>query len=123
MKAIILGLGCLIVLNGCATIVGGTTRHLSIRTNPSEAIVEIEGQKIVSPSMVSVKGKNAYIFTAKKEGCEDKTYVLPAELRVGAAIIGNIFSWGLLGIAVDFLNGAAWQPVVQAVDMDLVCKK
>lgn len=62
-----------------------------------------------TPTTLTLKRKNQYQVVFKLEGHEDVTLAIDKEFKFGATIIGNIFSWGIIGIVVDIANGSAYQ--------------
>jgi len=98
-------------LQGCATIMSGTTGSANIRTTPSEAKYTIyrNGEAIhsgVSPQVVQLKKRGKYSIRIEMEGYD------PIETRIkkgvsGWYVLGNLVFGGLVGwIIVDPLSGA-----------------
>lgn len=65
--------------------------------------------KGATPTTLTLKRNRAHQVIFRHEGYEDVTINLDRQFKVGAAIAGNIFSWGLIGIVVDVANGSAYQ--------------
>lgn len=92
-------------LGGCALMVHGTRQTVSVATAPPGATVTVSGRQISSPSEVSLQRNRDYQVVATWPGG-----------RTATATIYSEFSWitvynlvPVVGQAVDFLTGAAWE--------------
>lgn len=97
--------------SGCASIVSGTSQHISVDTSPSGASCTImrEGNLIhpeaSTPLSLSVKrDKDPLVVTCVKEGYAKTTRLIDADLEVMA--VGNIIAGGPIGLGVDAATGA-----------------
>lgn len=121
----------LIMITGCATIISGSRQTVSFSSEPSDAVVLIDGfPACKTPSTISVKRNTKEIFV-KKEGYMDtmlyyyhpkiKKYQIDPKTgeirkrRVRAGkyyakgnlwVFGNLLFWGFPGIIVDVITGA-----------------
>ena len=95
------------LLSGCATIMNGDMVDVPVYTTPSGATVVINGATYTSPTTVMVpRGKGDFKLHIKKEGYE------PVDIMLTQShdgwLWGNILFGGLIGLAVDFMSGDAY---------------
>ena len=114
MKSILLA--CVIVLAGCATIVGGgSTQLLNFDSNPKDVaifmgkkgkdntIIDLVDTGKRTPASFEVKRKNV-VIVLKKEGYKD--FQVEMTRRQNGWFWGNILIGGLLGSSIDSSTGA-----------------
>ncbi|MCB9832520.1 MAG: PEGA domain-containing protein [Planctomycetes bacterium] len=94
-----------IVFGGCASIVNGTTKEVSIETEPPDALVEVEGQRKTTPCSFELRRDEDHGLRISKPGY--KTYYVHLRSVEGGAIFGNLLFGGLIGVAVDAGSGAS----------------
>lgn len=97
------------VLSSCATIFKGG--HAEVRFNSSPAGADIlidEINKGETPTSAMLARGESHIVTFQMEGYEDVKVKINKKFDAATTIIGNIFSWALLGIVVDIASGAAY---------------
>jgi hypothetical protein len=100
---------CVRLAVGCATIIHGSSQDINISSCPDEADVWIDGARMgTTPTKLTLKRKNEYLVTVKKEGYKETT--LKIERITSGWIIGNIIFGvgGIIGCGIDFINGAAY---------------
>ena len=98
---------------GCASIIHGSKQKLTFQSTPTGATVDVTDAMGVShgtcftPCTLDLKRKNQYKATLLKDGFE------PVELLIDRKsdgwIWGNILLGGIIGLIVDFSNGAAYK--------------
>jgi len=119
-----------VMLSGCASIVAGSHREISIRSTPSDAVVSIqerESKQIVhkgqTPLIVPLSTKGGYFkskqydVTISKEGYATKTINIDSFLSGWYA--GNIILWPVAvigGLIIDPLTGAMWSLTPKNID-------
>jgi hypothetical protein len=98
----------LVVLTSCATIVKGNHDTISFRSEPTGAKVTKDGKEIgITPCEVKLFTKNYYEFEISADEYETKKVTVES-LYYGAAALGNIFSFPIIGHIVDIANGSAF---------------
>lgn len=123
-RLVILGLVALTA--GCATITRGTNDALVVNSTPGAAQVKMsDGQTCdATPCTFKVPRKSELNLLVQKERCQ------PQQIRVtnrvagggGAAMAGNVFVGGLIGVAVDSSSGAMLDLVPNPVNVSLDCR-
>ena len=116
-----------LLLAGCATIVSGTKQDVRINSSPSTAHVKVErsdaGQmetvwEGTTPAVASLARKHTYVLTLSLDGYR------PVEMGLAHGtngwIWGNIVFGGLIGLVVDFSNGAAKTLKPDEIDVEMI---
>jgi len=103
------GLGVALFIVGCASIIHGTRQSVSVNSVPTGAKVIVKGVHMATtPAVIELKRKESNIVLRfEKEGYEPVKIGL--NRSVDGWIAGNIIFGGLIGLAVDFINGAAYK--------------
>ncbi len=68
-----------LILPGCATMVTGSTQDITITSNPSGAIVKINGKNLKTPTRVTLSKKDRHFVVIEKPGYESA--VVPVQRR------------------------------------------
>jgi len=103
-------------LQGCSSLVHGTTQDLQINTVPQGVRATIGTQTCVTPCSLTVQ-RDAQTIQVEKDSFR-KTFDLEKKFQYGAALFGNIL-WAEIGIIIDVASGGAWEisPVNLSLDM------
>ncbi len=108
---------------GCATIFKGTTQDISVKSTPDKATVTIKtmaGMETFSgttPVTAKLAKKYAYIATIKMDGYKETTIQISQSLE--GWFIGNVLCGGILGMIIDFANGAMWKLEPESINITL----
>ena len=95
---------------GCATIVHGEHQSIPVDTDPSGAVVVVDGVEMGrTPTVLSLERGDDHVVVLEADGYAPVTLRLDKSLDFTPAVIGNLFSWGIFGFAVDVVNGAAYE--------------
>ena len=109
-----------LAFTSCSSIVHRGKQDVKIKSQPGANIVIkdnfgntiIEGEEQLSVKLDRAKGffeKGNYVIEVTKEGYKPVTMSLTGEMNKGSYIVGNLFSWQILGwLIVDPLTGAMW---------------
>ena len=103
------GIGLTLMVIACATIIHGTSQDISVNSVPSGAKVMVKGVHMATtPAVIKLSRKESNIILRfEKEGYEPVEVAL--NRSVDGWIAGNIIFGGLIGLAIDFINGAAYK--------------
>jgi len=106
------------VLAGCATIIHGGRQKVPVKSEPSGATVSVNRIKVQTPGVINLsRSESMVILRFEKDGYE------PVEVTLirttDGWIWGNLFIGGLIGIAIDYSTGAAYQLSPNAVNVTL----
>lgn len=108
------------LLVGCSSIVHRSKQNVKVSSQPGTNIsikdsngnVIIEGTESLSVKLDRAKGffeKGVYTIEVNKPGFKPVVMQLTGQVNKGSYVVGNFFSWGLLGwLIVDPLTGAMW---------------
>jgi hypothetical protein len=121
-------LGLLVI--GCASVISGRRAEVAIRSQPSQAHVEIrneEGDVVaqgVTPTEVSLKRSKGllkkppkYTATLQKPGYEPQHVAIRPKMNPW--ILGNLVIGGPIGLAADTATGAIWKMSPNQIDQPL----
>jgi hypothetical protein len=115
---LIMAVALLILLNGCATIINGTTQDVAITTDPSEAELLVDGRETYkSPAKITLKRKEDHMVVVTKDGYQKETVNIKSVLS--GAVAGNIIAGGLIGWGIDAASGGQNRLVPENVDLRL----
>ena len=109
LLALLAGIIIVIVIVSCATIIHGTRQEISVNSMPSGAKVIVRGVHMATtPAVIELKrNQSNIVLRFEKEGYEPVEIAL--RRSVDGWIAGNIIFGGLIGLAIDFLDGAAYK--------------
>lgn len=108
--AAVLMAGATIALSGCATIIRGTHQDVTFTSEPANARVVVDGEdRGETPTTLALNTSESYQIQFEKDGYDTETVNVSKEFTIGWPVVGNIFSWGLIGIVVDVAGGAAYK--------------
>jgi hypothetical protein len=114
----ILILICVRLAIGCGTIFRGVTQDIQISSSPDMAEVWIDGVRMgTTPTELTLKRKNNYLVTVKKEGLKEATVKI--EGSMSGWVIANIIFGGVIGCGIDFITGGAYDLKPERVDINL----
>jgi len=121
-------IGLALILIGCASIITGTKQNVQISSSPASAKVKIERtgaaqSKVMewegsTPATIKLKRKFEYLVSISMEGY--KTSEVMLEHGTNGWVWGNILIGGIIGLIVDFSNGAAKKLKPEEVNVSLV---
>lgn len=111
-----------ILLNGCATIFGQCgDQGIDFTSKPSGAVVTVDDDyRGVTPITVKLNRHREHFATVSSGG---QTYNKKIGVGLNLFLFGNILFGGLIGIAVDTLDGAAWSLYPWSINPDFHDRK
>jgi len=96
-----------ILLSGCASIVHGTTQEETFRSIPRGAHVKIDGRYFGdTPVTAKLSRKKVHQVEVNLPGYQPANFEL--QQHVSGWYFGNIVFGGLIGIVVDYADGAIY---------------
>jgi hypothetical protein len=98
-------------LQGCATVVRGTTQEIAVDTSPQGALVETTGgATYTTPAAIKLKRNISHTLSFTKSGYEPAKAVVTPHISGGGAagMAGNILVGGIIGGVVDASSGAMY---------------
>ncbi len=97
-----------VMVAGCATIMhGGSKQRVLISSDPIGAIATIDNSiKIQTPGEVKLKRGKDHVVVFEKPGYNSGQILIDRDFSYW--VVGNIVFGGLIGLAVDFGTGSAW---------------
>jgi len=118
-----------LIFIGCASIMGGGTKqNVQISSTPAAAKVKVERSGVMgrvepvwegtTPATVTLKRKSEYLVTVTLEGYKPTEVTL--EHGTNGWVWGNLICGGIIGLIIDFTNGAAKKLVPDEVNVQLV---
>ncbi len=114
----LLTLFLLIALNGCATIMHGTTQDIGITTDPSGADLLLDGElHYKSPAVKTMKRKEDHTLEISQEGYKREAVEIKGALSL--AVAGDFLAGGVIGYGIDAATGAQRRLVPEKVEVRL----
>lgn len=109
----------LLFQSNCCTIIHGTTQEIAVNSQPSGAKVVVRGVHMATtPAVIELDRKESNIVLRfEKEGYEPVEIAL--KRGTDAWIAGNIIFGGVIGLIVDFTNGAAYKLSPETIQVEL----
>lgn len=102
--AVVMGLG----IAACASIIHGSSQQLNIASEPAGATVSVDNEAVgVTPVVAKLQRKDPHTITVKLDGYQP--FQIKTERHTDGWVWGNIVFGGLLGVVIDFSNGAAYK--------------
>lgn len=100
LMCIISAVGFFAQVVGCASLFKNKYANLSIDTDPQEADIYIDGNRMgKTPLPIKLTHKKPLTVTLKKEGYEDKTYIINNHVGVGWIVLDVL--GGIIPVVVD----------------------
>lgn len=97
----------IVALAGCATIVHGGTQDIRVSSQPSGAVVRVQGMATTTPGVLKLERKGTHTLVFEKEG--HKSVEVQLNKTVDGWLFGNILIGGIIGLVIDFVSGAAYK--------------
>jgi len=116
---ILLVVPLLLLAQGCASVVKGTTQSIPVASDPSGADILIDGKVMgQTPKTLALKRKGTYVLIIQKPGFEQQS--VPIVRNIGGAVWGNALIGGLVGWGVDAASGAQYNLSPESVAVKLL---
>ncbi len=117
MKHVLLAL--IFVFCSCATLVNGKKEVFEVKTKPEGAMVKINGKKCESPCSFELNRGTNYVVNIEKEGYQTKKIDIDGN-SADAWLWGNVLIGGIIGLAIDYGSGAAYDFEPEGLNLLLV---
>lgn len=102
----------------CCSIIHQTMQEVAIGSDPTKASVTVDAQQRgETPLVVELKRKNNHTIRLELEGYQPHEMSLTR--KVSGWVWGNIVFGGLIGLAVDAINGAMYKLTPEQVQATL----
>lgn len=111
ISIIALLLSMTILFNSCGVMFGGSKYQGTIvaKDHPN-AEIYANGKKLGNGTATALFHRDQpLVVEVKQEGCETKSQTFDKSFRTGNFIL-SVFSFGLIGLAVDLGTGASYKP-------------
>jgi hypothetical protein len=103
---VVLSVLLMLALQGCGSLVHGTSQELKITTIPPGATATIGTQSCKTPCTLTVKRGSQSLLVEK--GNYKRSFDVEKDFNFGATICGNVL-WLLPGAIIDIAAGGAWE--------------
>ena len=103
----------LLPIAGCATVLDGYTQSITLQTEPQGATCDLTRAgkflgRIVTPGSLTIRrGRNDVVLTCTRPGSQTVQLTLVSTFT--GTTVGNVVSWGPIGLVVDAVNGADYR--------------
>jgi len=103
---------------GCASIMHGTRQDVGISSSPSQATVYVDNKPMgKTPLVADLRRKDNHVIRIEMPGYQPFETTLIR--KVSAWVLGNILFGGLIGLAVDAIDGALYKLTPEQVQAEL----
>jgi hypothetical protein len=115
---------CVFFVFSCATIFKGTKQEIGVFSTPDQAgvkIVDRSGLTVFegyTPSSVLLPKKSEYDVFLSMEGYQESRVHISKGFE--PLVLGNIICGGVVGIIIDYVNGAAYKLEPEMINVTLV---
>lgn len=94
---------------GCASMINGTSQNISVSATERDAKLYMNGEYIATGNgIATLKKKEDYILTAKKDGCTD-TSVPVSKSFDPTTLLGILIDFGIISmLVIDGAVTGAW---------------
>lgn len=104
----VVALGVVVVLGGCATILGGSSQTITVNSNVSGAQVTLNGASLgVTPLTASIKRGQTGVLSVQSAGYQP--YQIALNKKITTLFWVNIFTGGVFGSTTDAATGAMYE--------------
>lgn len=98
-----------VFISGCATIFKGSEADVRVNSSPAGATISVNGVNSgLTPQTLSLKRNQTHQIEFSRDGYESVRFNVDRKFDIATAVVGNLFSWSILGIIVDVATGAAY---------------
>jgi len=112
------GLAAALFLQGCCSIMHGSSQAVGISSNPSGATVTVDKQDFgTTPIIATLTRKDHHIIHIDLDGYEPFETTLTRS--TSGWVWGNIAFGGLIGLAVDAMTGGLYKLTPEQVEANL----
>ncbi len=95
--------------SSCASIFKGSSAAISMNSTPTGATVLVNNIEIgLTPNTYFLSRNKDHVITFQKDGYEDVSINISRTFDLETSVIGNLFSWSIVGFCVDYVTGAAF---------------
>jgi len=92
---------------GCCSIIHGTSQEVGLSSNPTNAQIFVNGvQKGTTPVTLDLERDGSHIIRLELDGY--KPYEISLTKNTSGWVWGNILFGGLIGLAIDAIDGAIY---------------
>ncbi|MBI5197851.1 MAG: PEGA domain-containing protein [Nitrospirae bacterium] len=106
------------VLGGCASMIHGTDRVLTVATHPPGAKVKVDGTTVIAPGAAHVVPSRVHTVVAVKEGYRTASRSVKSRFYIGS-ILADVLLTGMVGLVVDSFTGGWYYPEANHVEIAL----
>jgi hypothetical protein len=113
-KLMVSSLSFLLLLTSCATILTGSSRKVLLESNPSGAVVYVNGmERGITPTLIKLKADDSLDFRLRDY--KDKVVVVDSRFNLVAIINGvSLVGWG-----IDALTGSLRRVKTKYIKVDM----
>ena len=108
-----------VILAGCCSIIHGTSQEVGVSSSPTGAKVVVNGsQMATTPATLNLKRNGSHRIRLELDGYQP--YEMTLTKSVSGWVWGNIVFGGLIGLAVDAIDGAIYKLAPEQVSAQLL---
>lgn len=107
-----------LAMNACSTFLNSTTQEISIKTEPANAKITIDGKKFgTTPQVVNIERGSNHIIKLELEGYD--AYEMQVTRKLSFWFWGNVLNGLIPGMLIDMVTGAMYNLLPENFDVSL----
>lgn len=116
--SLLAGLIPMLLCTSCATIMHGTRQTIGISSNPSDALVTVDGRYCgKTPLRVDLKRNENHTIRIELDGYSP--YEVICTRQMSAWVFGNVVFGGVPGLVIDCLTGGIYRLTPEQIQAEL----
>jgi hypothetical protein len=110
------------LLTSCATVINTTTQSVSIKSEPPNARLTIDGKKFgITPQVVNLERGSDHLIRLELDGYD--IYETQVTRKISAWYWSNILNGFIFGGLLDYINGSMYNLLPERMDIELQVAK
>ncbi|MCH8550126.1 MAG: PEGA domain-containing protein [Balneolaceae bacterium] len=110
------------LIQGCGSIMHGSTQEVSVSSSPSNATVSVNGNTMgETPILLDLGRKNTHLIEVSMDGYE--TYEQYLTRSTSGWVWGNIVFGGIIGLVVDASSGGMYKLTPDQIRAEMQSQK
>lgn len=111
-----------LMLTSCATLFDDDITTILVNSEPSGAVIRVDGYPMgTTPASLTLDNGSSHVVELTKEGYRTETVKVKKSVRWGWQAL-DIFTTGIIGNVVDFVNSKGYKLTPDKLNVTLVAE-